>query len=276
MLAPPSSFEAGKRLRAKRERLHLSIRRVAKISQKIAEEKNDPAFFVPHNWISDLENGKSKPRLAKFHSLSLIYDCDINEILALFGLNIVDLGKERRLVTLPQTHLSGLPLAKPEPIAATSSQLSVKLPLERTNLVQRLFQDLGEMTLFLAQQAGPQDLLYGYVGTDDYTLDPIIRPGAFVQIDPQQNKVTKDMWPSEHERPVYFVELRDNRYACSWCELEGNHLLLVPSPNSPVPIRHLRYPQDAEIVGRVVGFAHRIVQLQPKTLATPVPGTDLL
>jgi hypothetical protein len=43
---------------------------------------------VPHNWVSDLENGKSKPRLEKFHSLSLIYKCDINEILALFGLNI--------------------------------------------------------------------------------------------------------------------------------------------------------------------------------------------
>jgi transcriptional regulator with XRE-family HTH domain len=90
MLAPSSSFEAGKRLRAKRERLHLSIRRVEQISQKIAAEKNNPAYFVPHNWVSDLENGKSKPRLAKFHSLSLIYDCDISEILALFGLNIDD------------------------------------------------------------------------------------------------------------------------------------------------------------------------------------------
>ena len=269
MLAPPSIIEAGKRLRAKRERLHLSIRRVAKISRKIAEEKNDPAFFVPHNWISDLENGKSKPRLAKFHSLSLIYDCDINEILALFGLNIVDLGKERRFVTLPHTHLSGLPLVQSESLVVASPTLSVKLPLEQTNLVHRMFQGLGEMTLFLLQQAGPQDLLYGYVGTDDYTLDPLIRPGAFVQIDPQQNKVTKEMWPSEHERPVYFVELRDNRYACSWCELEGNHLLLVPSPNSPVPIRHLRYPQDAEIVGRVIGFAHRIAQFQPGPAAMP-------
>jgi hypothetical protein len=59
MLASSFSFEAGTRLRAKRERLHLSIRRVAQMSQKIAQEKNDPAFFVPHNWISDLENGKS-------------------------------------------------------------------------------------------------------------------------------------------------------------------------------------------------------------------------
>jgi transcriptional regulator with XRE-family HTH domain len=276
MLAPPFSFEAGRRLRARRERLHLSIRRVAKISQQIAEEKNDPAFFVPHNWISDLENGKSKPRLAKFHSLSLIYDCDINEILALFGLNIADLGKERGHVTLPHTHLSGLPLTPSESLVVAAPQLPAKPPLEKTNLVHRMFQGLGEMPFFLLQQAGRQQVLYGYVGTDDYTLDPLIRPGAFVQIDPQQNKVTKGVWPSEHERPVYFVELRDNRYACSWCELEGNYLLLVPSPKSPVPIRHLRYPQDAEIVGRVIGFAHRIAQVQPRTVSIPSPGTGLL
>lgn len=276
MLAPSSSSEAGKRLRAKRERLHLSIRRVEQISQKIAEEKNNPAFYVPHNWVSDLENGKSKPRLAKFHSLSLIYDCDINEILALFGLNIVDLGKERGLVSLPHTHLSGLPLAPTEPGVAKSPNLPAKLPLEQTNLVHRMFEGLGAMPLFLLQKAGLQDVLYGYVGTEDYTLDPLIRPGAFVQIDPTQNKVTKGAWPSEQDRPVYFVELRDNRYACSWCELEGNYLLLVPSPKSPVPIRHLRYPQDAEIVGRVVGFAHRIAQLQPKPMTIPSPGTGLL
>jgi len=276
MLAPPSSFEAGSRLRGKRERLHLSIRRVAKISQKIAEEKNDPAFYVPHNWISDLENGKSKPRLAKFHSLSLIYDCDINEILALFGLNIADLGKERGLVEHPHTHLSGLPLTPSEPLDVAAPNLLAKVRMEQTNLVHRVFQGLGEMPFFLLQHAGPQEVLYGYVGTDDYTLDPLIRPGAFVQIDPQQNKVTKGFWPSEHERPVYFVELRDNHYACSWCELEGNYLLLVPSPKSPVPIRHLRYPQDAEIVGRVIGFAHRIAQVQPRTVSIPSPGTGLL
>jgi transcriptional regulator with XRE-family HTH domain len=275
MLAPPSSFEAGKRLQAKRERLRLSIRRVANISQKIAEEKNDPAFFVPHNWISDLENGKSKPRLAKFHSLSLIYDCDINEILALFGLNIADLGKERGHITLPHTHLSGLPLRPAESLVVAAPQLPAKLPLEKTNLVHHMFQGLGEMPSFLLQQASPQEVLYGYVGTDDYTLDPLIRPGAFVQIDPQQNKVTKGVWPSEHERPVYFVELRDNRYACSWCELERNYLLLVPSPKSPVPIRHLRYPQDAEIVGRVIGFAHRIAQVQPRTVSIPSPDAGL-
>jgi len=267
MLALSSISEAGKCLRAKRQRLHLSIRRVAQLSQKIAQEKNSPAFYVPHNWISDLENGRSKPRLAKFHSLSLIYDCDINEILTLFGLNIADIGRERGVVTLPHTHLSSLPLLQSEPATLAASKLLVKTPAEQTNLFRPTFQALGEMALFLTQQAGLQNVFYGHVGADDYTLDPIIRPGAFVQIDPRQNKVIRGVWSSEHERPVYFIELRDNRYACSWCELEGSNLLLVPSPKSPVAIRHVRYPQDAEIVGRVVGIAQRIVQTKTDSMS---------
>jgi len=102
------------------------------------------------------------------------------------------------------------------------------------------------------------------------------KPLAFVQIDPEQNKVIRGVWPSEHDRPVYFVELRDNRYACSWCELEGNYLLLVPSPKSPVHIRQFRYPQDADVVGRVVGFAHLIAPTHSKTVTPSSPDTGML
>ena len=273
MLAPWSSYEAGKRLRAKRQRRRLSIRDVERFSKKIVAEKNSPAYYVPHNWVSDLENGKSKPRLAKFYSLSLIYECDINEILALFGLNVCDLDKERGLIALPHTHLSDLTLSRAGTFVPASLKLPDKLPLERTNLVHRMFQGLGEMPFFLLQQANLRDVLYGWVGTEDYTLDPVIRPGAFVQIDPRQNKVTKGVWPSEYKRPVYFVELRDNRYACCWCDLDGSRLLLVPSPKSPVPIRHLRYPQDAEIVGRVTGVAMLIAELEPDTFGESSQGT---
>jgi transcriptional regulator with XRE-family HTH domain len=261
MLAQSSSTEAGKRLRVKREQRHLSIRDVERFSRRIVEEKKNPAYLVPHNWVSDLENGRSKPRLAKFHSLSLIYGCDITEILSLFGLNISDLDHERGLIALPYTHLSAV--SRVQTIASPSLKLPDKVLLERTNLVHRIFQGLGEMPLFLAQHAGTSDVLYGYVGTEDYTLDPLIRPGAFVQIDPHQNRVIKGQWPSQHDRPVYFVELRDDRYACSWCDHEGSRLLVVPYPQSPVPIRSFRYPQEAEIIGRVTGIAQLIAELHP-------------
>jgi len=267
MLAQSSNSEAGKRLRAKRERRHLSIRAVEKFSRKIVAEKNNPAYFVSHNWVSDLENGKSKPRLAKFQSLSLIYGCDITEILSLFGLSISDLDQERGLIALPYTHLSPSAISQVQPIVSPSMNLPDKDLLERTNLVHRMLQGLGQMPLFLAQHAATSDVLYGYVGTEDYTLDPLIRPGAFVQIDPHQNRVVKGQWPSEHDRPVYFVELRDDRYACSWCDHEGSRLLIVPYPKSSVPIRSLRYPQEAEIVGRVTGIAMLIAGFQPDALS---------
>ena len=59
--------------------------------------------------------------------------------------------------------------------------------------------------------------------------DPLVRMRAADATE----KVIRGVWPSEHERPVYFAERRDIRYAVCWCELEGNYLLLVPSRRPP-------------------------------------------
>jgi hypothetical protein len=125
-----------------------------------------------------------------------------------------------------------------------------------------MLHNVEDLPLFLLQQGDPRHFLYGYVGMEDRTLDPLIRPGSFVQIDPRQAKVSKGLWASEYDRPIYFTELRDNQYACSWCELDGSHLILIPSLRSPVQIRQLRYPHDAQIVGRVTVVTMRIAANQ--------------
>jgi hypothetical protein len=262
MLAPSSSTEPGKCLRAERERLRLSTRAVERLSELIAQEKKDRTLYVSHNWVTDVENGKFKPKLAKLYSLSLIYECDFDKLCALFGIDIGDLGKERGIITLPNTHLIRPRLDQLRQTVPTPPNVQDAASLKYTNLVHRMVRELGKIPLFLLQQADPRHSLYGYVGTEDYTLDPLIRPGSFVQIDARQTKINKDVWANEHDRPVYFTELRDNRYACSWCELEGSHLLLIPSPQSQMPIRHVRYPQDAEILGRVTVVTMRIADMQ--------------
>ena len=80
------------------------------------------------------------------------------------------------------------------------------------------------------------------------TLYPLLRPGSFVHIDPRVRKVQPMRWRTEFDRPIYFVELRDG-YACSWCELQDGHLLLLPHPLSPRAVRRLAHGTDAEIVG---------------------------
>jgi hypothetical protein len=87
---------------------------------------------------------------------------------------------------------------------------------------------------------------------------PLVRPGSFVQIDDRQKRIQKFTWRTEFDRPIYFVELRTG-YACSWCELQGTQLTLLPHPLSQCSVRQFAHPAEAEIIGRVTALAMRIV-----------------
>jgi hypothetical protein len=88
---------------------------------------------------------------------------------------------------------------------------------------------------------------------------PIIRPGSIVQIDQNQRKIALTTWQNEHERPIYFIELR-GEYICSWCEMKDGYLSAIPHPNSKCEVRRFPYPREAEIVGRVIGVTMRLVE----------------
>jgi hypothetical protein len=105
------------------------------------------------------------------------------------------------------------------------------------------------------------DPLYGYIGRDDYTLQPFVRPGAFVRIDFRQKKIPAVRWRTDHDRPIFFIELRD-RYVCTWCEMHDGALILIPSQQSNRRTQHVRYPVDATIVGRVTGISMDIVEAE--------------
>jgi transcriptional regulator with XRE-family HTH domain len=262
MLAPSSDLDPGKRLRAKRERLHLSTRAVERISQRIAQEKKNQALYVSHNWVTDVENGRFTPTFPKLYTLSLIYECDLEDLFAIFGFNVRDVGKERSLIALPHTHLIAPLPGRADATNVAPLDVRTRSALKRTDLVDMMSETWNEIPIFLLQQGDPRRSLYGYIGTEDYTLDPLIRPGSFVQIDSRQKRIAKEVWLNEHDRPIYFTQLRDNYYACSWCELDGNQLLLIPSPQSQMPVRNVRYPQDAQIIGRVTVVTMRIAQMQ--------------
>jgi hypothetical protein len=86
---------------------------------------------------------------------------------------------------------------------------------------------------------------------------PILPPGSFVQVDEAKNKVGEGTWRSEYERPIYFVEMRDG-FTCCWCSVKRDSIVLQPHPLSPVSVRVLKYPQEAEVLGQVIGIAMRL------------------
>jgi hypothetical protein len=81
-------------------------------------------------------------------------------------------------------------------------------------------------------------------------------------VDETKTKVIQGVWRSEYERPIYFVETRAG-HVCCWCTLKGDQLVLQPHPLSPVAIRVMKHPQEAEIVGQVVGIALKIGEWHP-------------
>jgi len=133
--------------------------------------------------------------------------------------------------------------------------------LEQTELVSRMFESWGEIPVALLQQVDLRNSVLGYIGIEDYTLYPWVRPGSLVQIDSRQKTIKTGVWHSEFERPIYFVELRDC-CVCSWCDLDGNQLFLIPGPKSGQSVRRVRYPMDAEIVGRVTAVVMRLAERQ--------------
>jgi len=175
----------------------------------------------------------------------------------LFGCNLSDFGKDQAMFAPPKTQL-----AAESPEAGETIVVPLRsredLRFDRTNLLSRLGEIWGEIPVRLIQHLDLRNGVYGFVGMLDRTMYPIIRPGSIVQIDQNQKKVLLN-WENEHERPIYFVELR-GEYVCSWCEMQGGYLSAVPHPNSKCEVRRFSYPREAEIVGRVIGVTMRLVE----------------
>jgi hypothetical protein len=252
---------AGHRLNELRVRLGLSTRDVQAKSQQIATEKQNQEYYLSHAWLTDIEKGKFIPGIFKLYSLSAIYHRRFSEIASFFGLRIADLGRDSASIGLPKTHL----LDSVEDAAVMNVSLPVEFKpdfrFEKTNLLARVVEKWDEVPVGLLQHLDLRKSTYGYIGLEDFTLYPLIRPGSLVEIDAKQRKIASVKWKTEFERPIYFTELRDG-YVCSWCEIDRGELIVIPHPHSHQEVRRFDYPSQAEIVGRVTGVAMRIVGME--------------
>jgi transcriptional regulator with XRE-family HTH domain len=252
-----SNSGAGERLKSLRLQARMTTRDVERFSQQLSHSKGNPEYYVSHAWLTDIENGKFTPSIYKLYSLSAIYRLRFTELLDYFGLDLSDLQADGADMRLHGTRL--LASRSPETSAEVKppTELAPRSDLSGAKTVSRVPEAWRALPLSVLQYLNLTDKVLGYVGLQDFTLYPLIRPGSFVEINPQQNKIRTIPWTNEYDRPIYFVELRD-RYVCSWCQLDDRQLSIVPHPISGQQIERFRYPDEAEIVGRVTAVAMRI------------------
>ncbi len=243
-------------------RLGLSVRDVERRSLELVAERQNRDYVLSRAWITDVEKGRFIPGTFKIVSLSLIYQLTIAEIHAFFGIKPGDITKERAIFSPPKTHLLTPPDESLSDGAAPPEASDVTTELENTNLLTRLVDIWGDVPVPLLRRLDLRRSLYGYIGTKDRTMAPLLPPGTFVQIDAKQVRVRKGSAKkgaaqSPYARPIYFLDIRTG-YACAWCEINDGQLTLIPHPDSGEPVRTFRYPSEVEVVGRVTGIAMQI------------------
>ncbi len=258
---------AGERLKQLRLQLGLTTREVAEMSRKIAAAEGNEEFAVSHARLIQIENDESTPSIYKLFTLSAIYGRSFTGLVS-FYLELANLIQHSLKVDMAATH--------PVHLEAYDGNRPVTFPVRfdpgfqpgKTSLLSRMVEVWSEIPAALLESLSIRKMRYGLIGLEDFTMYPLLRPGSFVQIDDQQKPQIHIPYRSEHERPIWFLELRTG-YICSWCELRRDSLVSIPHPLSPCRTREFAYPNEVEIVGRVTAVAARIVSsLEP--LAQPV------
>src|SRR3954452_16716556 len=105
MWATSSSPDWGKRLRAERERLRLTLRDVETLSRTIAKDRQNADYYIAHASLADIENGKLAPTIFKLYSLSVIYGLDYDRLAILSGVPVPEAAKDHMALALPRTYL---------------------------------------------------------------------------------------------------------------------------------------------------------------------------
>jgi transcriptional regulator with XRE-family HTH domain len=253
--------ESGDRLREYRVRSGITTREVEEKSQEIAEAEGNDEFYLSNAWLTKLENTASIPSIHKLVSLSVIYHVAFSDLLMLYGVDLAHVGLRQFELASQTTYLMKTEEDGANGEVSLPVQFGDGIDLNGTNLFSRMVKQWGDIPFAVLQHLQLRQNSYGFIGMQDYTLYPLLRPGSFVQIDPRMRKMQPSRWRTEFDRPIYFLELR-NGYACGWCEVAGNELALLPHPLSPCSMRRFSYPEEAEIVGRVTGIAMRLAGTQ--------------
>jgi transcriptional regulator with XRE-family HTH domain len=259
----PFLEHAGHLLRARREIMGLTLRDVEMASARLAEAHRNEEFLLPLSRISEIESKGVVPTVYKFYALAVIYRVDLIELLRWYAFPLEHFQRDAAVTEPPKSHISGV-----APMGAMNVPVyfDPSFDPERTSNFGRMVERWGVVPLSFLSKFAEEMYTYGYIGMQDYTMYPMILPGSFVQIDEGKKQVEDGGWRSEYERPIYFVETRDG-FMCSWCSMQDNQLIVQPHPLSGITPRIFKYPQNAEVLGQVVGIAMRLTAPKVKEAA---------
>ncbi|HTS62428.1 MAG TPA: helix-turn-helix transcriptional regulator [Candidatus Acidoferrales bacterium] len=241
---------AGLKLRQRRERLKLTYRDVERASQEVAARRGNDEFSIALSRLADIENKGTVPTIYRLYTLCAIYRLDFHEALRWYGIPIDLLASESLQIPLNETHVvesdaHGL-VPVPLPMDAT-------IELSQTTFLSQVIRRWGKNGLSFLSGWDLRQHRFGLIGASDWTMHPVLHPGALVLIDQGRRRIAAGGWTSELERPIYFLEHRGG-YRCGWCAQRNGALIVQPHPSSLSP-PEIFAAAEVDVIGQVAGVA---------------------
>jgi transcriptional regulator with XRE-family HTH domain len=245
--------DAGQRLKRARERLNLRYRDVEQASIRVAELRHNDEYAIALSRLSDIENKGTVPTFYRLYSLCAIYRLDLPEVLEWYGVDLALLPADAAALPLEMTHLLGF---GPGMTGEVQVPLVVDpgIDLTKTTYLSRAIRRWGRLPLSMLNAMDLKRHRYAFVGSEDWSMYPLLQPGALVLIDESRRKIANTGWDNEFERPIYLLEHRGG-CVVGWCTLNGSQLILQPHPASQCSPVIYSYPAEIDVIGQITGVA---------------------
>ena len=264
---------AGEKLKRVRERLKLTFRDVEQASQELAFRHKSDEFAIALSRLADIENKGTLPSIFRIYSLCAIYRLDFDDVLRWYGVDRANLHAESVHIKLNATHT--VRFSEPE-IIPVPQPAEFEIDLNKTTFLSQQIRRWGKTPVSLLGGIDLKQHRYGFIGMDDWSMYPILQPGALVMIDENRCKIVADGWINEFERPIYFLEHRDG-FLAGWCTRMGRQLLVQSHPSSEQAPQVFEFPSEIDVIGQVTGVAMVLdskKRRHSRNAATPVKSPD--
>lgn len=254
----------GERLKRVREKLNLTYRDVEQASRQIAARRGNDEFIIALSRLADIENKGTAPGIFRIFTLCAVYRLEYDTVLGWYGVPSDEVAAESLGIRLRETHAAEF---REMPQITGPLPPSLEIDLNQTSFLGHLARRWGKLPLSCLNGIDLPRYRYGFIGLEDWSMYPILHPGALVAIDETRRKIAGSGWTNEVDRPIYFLEHRGG-YACGWCTALESGLLVQSHPASHVQPR-LFAANEADVLGQVVAVA---MPLDPRIGKILLPG----
>jgi hypothetical protein len=219
--------------------------------------------------LADIEHKGTAPSIYRIYTLCAIYRLDYETVLQWYGVPRDELEAESLQIRLRETHAvhfsSNPQITGPQPHNA-------EIDWNKTTFLSHIVRRWGKLPLNCLNGLDLRRFRYGFIGLDDWSMYPILQPGAVVVIDDNRRKIAARGWATEIDRPIYFLEHRSG-YLCGWCsQVDGTLIVLSHPSGHREPLIFDR--EGVDVLGQVVAVAMPLDARLGKLKYTDAPGLE--